>query len=154
MAAAAPLITLNDGNSIPAVGLGVLQVPPADTEQAVSAALRAGYRHIDTAAAYRNERETGRAIADSDVPRDQLYVVTKLPSSEHGYDGTRNAFRRASGRHRPRWVRLRPALNNLVDTQRHRDRGVGGAGRGAPLTHPAITTVAERTRHDTRPGVD
>ena len=50
-------VTLNDGNSIPAVGLGVFQVPPADTEQAVSAALHAGYRHIDTAAAYRNERE-------------------------------------------------------------------------------------------------
>jgi diketogulonate reductase-like aldo/keto reductase len=50
--------------------------PPADTEQAASLALRTGYRHIDTAAAYRNERETGRAIADSDVPRDQLYVVT------------------------------------------------------------------------------
>src|SRR5271168_2094484 len=54
-------VTLNDGNSIPAVGLGVFKVPPADTEQAVSAALRAGYRHIDTAAAYQNERETGRA---------------------------------------------------------------------------------------------
>jgi 2,5-diketo-D-gluconate reductase A len=66
------VVTLNDGNSIPVVGLGVFQVPPAETEKAVSAALRAGYRHIDTAAAYRNERETGRAIADSDVPRDQL----------------------------------------------------------------------------------
>src|SRR5262249_54155516 len=64
--------------------LGVFQVPPADTEQAVSAALRAGYRHIDTAAAYRSQRE--RAIADSDVPCDQLYVVTKLPNSDQGYD--------------------------------------------------------------------
>jgi diketogulonate reductase-like aldo/keto reductase len=63
--------------------LGVFQVAPADTEQAVGAALRAGYRHIDTAAAYRNERETGRAIADSGVPRDQLYVVTKLANSEN-----------------------------------------------------------------------
>ncbi len=53
------VVTLNDGNPIPTVGLGVFQVPPADTEQAVSAALRVGYRHIDTAAAYRNERETG-----------------------------------------------------------------------------------------------
>jgi diketogulonate reductase-like aldo/keto reductase len=63
--------TLNDGNPIPTVGLGVFQVPPADTGQAVGAALRAGYRHIDTAAAYRNEREVGRAIADSGVARDQ-----------------------------------------------------------------------------------
>jgi 2,5-diketo-D-gluconate reductase A len=68
------VVTLNDGNSIPAVGLGIFQVPPAETEQAIRAALRAGYRHIDTAAAYRNERETGRAIADSDVPRDQLFA--------------------------------------------------------------------------------
>ncbi|MGO9505954.1 MAG: aldo/keto reductase [Mycobacterium sp.] len=89
---AAPLMTLNDGYSIPAVGLGVFQVPPANTEQAVSAALRAGYRHIDTAAAYRNERETGRAIADSDVPRDQLYVVTKLWNADQGYDSTLAAF--------------------------------------------------------------
>ena len=85
-------MTLNDGHSIPAVGFGVFQVPPADTERAVSAALRAGYRHIDTAAAYRNERETGRAIADSDVPRDQLYVVTKLWNADQGYDSTLAAF--------------------------------------------------------------
>ncbi|WP_090601123.1 aldo/keto reductase [Mycobacterium lentiflavum] len=85
-------VMLNDGHAIPAVGFGVFQVPPAETEQAVRTALQAGYRHIDTAAAYRNERETGRAIADSDVPRDQLYVVTKLWNSEQGYDSTLTAF--------------------------------------------------------------
>jgi len=79
-------VRLNDGKSIPAVGLRVFQVPPADTEQAVSAALRAGYRHIDTAAAYRNERETGRAVANSGVLRDQLYVVTKLWNADQGPD--------------------------------------------------------------------
>jgi 2,5-diketo-D-gluconate reductase A len=144
MAAAAPLITLNDGNSISVAGLGVFRVPPADTEQAVSAALRAGYQHIDTAAACRNERETGRAIADSDVPRDQLYVVTKLPNSKHGYHSALKAFRHASGRHRPPWARLTPALNKFAVTQ----RGIAAVawaplGRGAPLTHPATTTVAE-----------
>src|ERR1700739_5078236 len=77
-------VTLNDGNPIPVVGLGVFQVPPADTERVVSAALRAGYRHIDTAAGYRNERPTGRAIADSAVARDQLYVVTKLWNADQG----------------------------------------------------------------------
>jgi len=85
-------VTLNDGNSIPVVGLGVFKVPPADTERAVSAALRAGYRHIDTAAAYRNERETGRAVAESGVPRDQLYVVTKLWNTDQGYASTLRAF--------------------------------------------------------------
>ncbi|WP_343599346.1 aldo/keto reductase [Mycobacterium sp.] len=89
---AAPLVTLNDGNAIPAVGFGVFLIPPADTEQAVSAALRAGYRHIDTAAAYRNERATGRAVAQSGVPRDELYVVTKLWNADQGYDSTQAAF--------------------------------------------------------------
>jgi 2,5-diketo-D-gluconate reductase A len=91
------VVMLNDGNSIPAVGLGVFQVCPADTEQAVGAALRAGYRHIDTAAAYRNEREVGRAVADSDVARDQLYVVTKLSNPDQGYDSTLVAFPYVSG---------------------------------------------------------
>ena len=85
-------MTLNDGHAIPAVGLGVFQVPPAETQQAVSSALRAGYRHIDTAAAYRNERDVGRAVAESDVPRDQLYVVTKLWNVDQGYDSTLAAF--------------------------------------------------------------
>jgi 2,5-diketo-D-gluconate reductase A len=88
----APLVTLNDGNSIPAVGFGVFKVPPADTERAVSAALQAGYRHIDTAAVYGNERETGRAVAASGVPRDELYLVTKLWNSEQGYESTLAAF--------------------------------------------------------------
>jgi 2,5-diketo-D-gluconate reductase A len=119
---AAPLVTLNDGNSIPAVGLGVFQIPPADTEQAVGAALRAGYRHIDTAAAYRNERETGRAVADSDVPRDQLYVVTKLANSDQGYDSTLRAFDASMDRLGLEYLDLylihwpQPALNKFVDT--------------------------------------
>lgn len=87
-----PSVALNDGNSIPALGFGVFKVPPADTEQAVSAALQAGYRHIDTAAVYGNERETGRAVAESGVPRDELYLVTKLWNSEQGYDSTLRAF--------------------------------------------------------------
>ncbi len=87
-----PSVTLNDGNCIPAVGFGVFQIPPADTEQAVGAALRSGYRHIDTAAAYGNERETGRAVAESGIPRDELYLVTKLWNADQGYDSTLTAF--------------------------------------------------------------
>jgi 2,5-diketo-D-gluconate reductase A len=118
----APLVTLNDGNPIPAVGLGVFQVPPAETEQAVKAALRAGYRHIDTAAAYRNERETGRAIADSDVPRDQLYVVTKLWNADQGYESTLRAFDASMDRLALDYLDLYlihwplPASNKFVDT--------------------------------------
>ncbi|CKH58365.1 aldo/keto reductase [Mycolicibacterium smegmatis] len=87
-----PRITLNDGNSIPQVGLGVWQTPAEDTERAVAAALQAGYRHIDTAAAYRNETETGRAIANSGVPREDIFLVTKLWNSDQGYDATLAAF--------------------------------------------------------------
>jgi 2,5-diketo-D-gluconate reductase A len=87
-----PSVQLNDGKSIPALGFGVFKVAPSDTEQAVSTALQAGYRHIDTAAVYGNERETGRAVAESGVPRDELYLVTKLWNSEQGYDSTLAAF--------------------------------------------------------------
>jgi 2,5-diketo-D-gluconate reductase A len=115
-------VTLNDGNSIPGVGFGVFQIPPEDTEQAVATALSAGYRHIDTAAAYRNERETGRAIADSNVPRDQLYVVTKLWNDQQGYDSTLKAFDASMGRLGLDYLDLylihwpKPAQNTFVDT--------------------------------------
>ncbi|WP_193043472.1 aldo/keto reductase [Mycolicibacterium baixiangningiae] len=94
----APLITLNDGNSIPQVGLGVWQTPPEDTERAVAAALAAGYRHVDTAAAYGNEEQTGRAIKDSGLDRSEVYLVTKLWNSEQGYDATLAAFDASVGR--------------------------------------------------------
>jgi 2,5-diketo-D-gluconate reductase A len=89
---AAPLVTLNDGNSMPQVGLGVWQTPPEDTERAVAAALRAGYRHVDTAAAYGNEVETGRGVAGSGLPREDVFLVTKLANADHGYDSTLAAF--------------------------------------------------------------
>lgn len=85
-------LTLNDGNSIPRMGFGVYQISPADTESAVASALDAGYRHIDTAALYGNEREVGRAITASAVPRDEVYVVTKLWNSDQGYDSALSAF--------------------------------------------------------------
>ncbi|AKN17677.1 2,5-didehydrogluconate reductase [Mycobacterium haemophilum DSM 44634] len=116
------LVTLNDGNSIPAVGLGVSRIAPADTEQAVGTALRTGYRHIDTAAIYHNEREIGRAIADSGIPRDQLYVVTKLWNTDHGYDSTLAAFDASMERLGFDYLDLylihwpQPALGKFIDT--------------------------------------
>ncbi|MGX9790750.1 aldo/keto reductase [Mycobacterium sp. MMS18-G62] len=92
---AAPLVTLNDGNSMPQVGLGVWQTPPEDTERAVATALDAGYRHIDTAAGYFNEREVGKAIknaAASGLPRGDVFVTTKLWNADQGYDSTLAAF--------------------------------------------------------------
>jgi 2,5-diketo-D-gluconate reductase A len=85
-------VLLNDGNSIPAIGLGVWQTPAAETEQAVAAALATGYRHIDTAAAYGNEAEVGRAIAGSAISREDVFIVTKLANAQHGHDKTLRAF--------------------------------------------------------------
>jgi 2,5-diketo-D-gluconate reductase A len=92
MSPQAPLITLNNGVPMPILGFGVHQIPPEQTEQAVTDALAAGYRHIDTAAAYVNEDAVGRAIAASGVPRDELFITTKLWVSDSGEDAAHRAF--------------------------------------------------------------
>jgi 2,5-diketo-D-gluconate reductase A len=87
-----PTITLNDDNVIPVVGLGVAELSEDDTERAVSAALEAGYRLIDTAAAYGNEAAVGRAVAASGIPRDQLFITTKVATQDQGYNSTKDAL--------------------------------------------------------------
>jgi diketogulonate reductase-like aldo/keto reductase len=87
-----PQITLNNGVEMPQLGFGVWQVPDGETEQTVSTALEAGYRSIDTAAVYGNERGTGKAIAAAGMSREQLFVTTKLWNADHGYDSTLRAF--------------------------------------------------------------
>jgi 2,5-diketo-D-gluconate reductase A len=87
-----PNVRLNDGTEIPQVGFGVFQVPPDETQRAVEDALAAGYRHIDTAAAYRNERGVAAGIAASGVPRAEIFITTKLWNSEQGFDSTIAAF--------------------------------------------------------------
>ena len=79
-----PQLTLNNGVQIPQLGFGVFQVPPEDTQRIVEDALEAGYRHIDTAAAYRNEAGVGAAIAASGIPREELFITTKLRNGEQG----------------------------------------------------------------------
>jgi diketogulonate reductase-like aldo/keto reductase len=85
-------LTLNNGIEIPALGLGVFQTPPDETREAVEAALDAGYRHIDTAAAYGNEREVGEALAASPVDRADVFVETKVWISDYGYEETLHSF--------------------------------------------------------------
>ncbi|MGH3908430.1 MAG: aldo/keto reductase [Pseudonocardiaceae bacterium] len=87
-----PTITLNNGQQIPQLGFGVFLVPPEETERAVSTALEVGYRSIDTAAAYRNEEGVGRAITSSGLPRDEVFVTTKLWNADHGYVEALRAF--------------------------------------------------------------
>ncbi|GAB3880832.1 aldo/keto reductase [Kibdelosporangium lantanae] len=87
-----PSIKLNNGVEMPQIGYGVFQVPQQETYDAVAEALRAGYRSIDTAAAYGNEEGVGRAIADSGIARDDLFVTTKLWNADQGYDEALRAF--------------------------------------------------------------
>lgn len=86
-------ITLNNGIKMPQLGFGVFQIPDGkDTEQAVNDALKVGYRSIDTAAAYFNEEAVGRAIAQSDIPRDEVFITTKLWVSDVSYEGAKRGF--------------------------------------------------------------
>lgn len=93
-----PLLTLNNGVRMPAIGLGVFQTPPDETAAAVEAALATGYRHIDTAAAYGNEREVGEAIRGSGVDRSEVFIETKIWISDFGYDATLHAFDKSAGK--------------------------------------------------------
>ncbi|MEW2275418.1 aldo/keto reductase [Streptomyces griseofuscus] len=87
-----PAVTLGDGVEIPQLGFGVFQVPDDETTAAVTAALETGYRSIDTAAIYGNEKGVGRALAASGLPREDLFVTTKVWNADQGYDATLRAF--------------------------------------------------------------
>ena len=86
-----PEVELRDGVTVPQLGFGVFLVPPAETEQVVAQALESGYRHIDTAAGYRNEAEVGSAVRSSSVDRSAIFVTTKCFNSDHGYDAATRA---------------------------------------------------------------
>src|SRR5437660_12755197 len=92
---AVPYVDLNDGHRIPQLGFGVFQVPPEDPADSVLHALRAGYRSIDTAAAYGNESGVREALERSGLRRDELYITTKLRNGDHGRDRTLRAFERS-----------------------------------------------------------
>ncbi|MPV48671.1 aldo/keto reductase [Pseudactinotalea sp. HY160] len=87
-----PLVSLNDGTAIPQLGFGVWQVPDDQAQVAVEEALRVGYRHIDTAAAYANESGVGRALATSGLARDDVYITTKLWNADQGYHSALDAY--------------------------------------------------------------
>jgi len=91
-------ITLNNGLTMPAIGLGVFQTPPAQTTDAVATAIEVGYRHIDTAAAYGNEREVGEGIRRSGVERADVFIETKVWISDYGYDETLHAFDKSAAK--------------------------------------------------------
>jgi 2,5-diketo-D-gluconate reductase A len=88
-----PSVRLNDGEKIPQLGFGVFQVPPKDTAEAATLALQAGYRHIDTAAAYGNEAGVGQAVHAAGLERDEVYITTKCFNDDQGYDQAKRALR-------------------------------------------------------------
>src|SRR3954468_21548606 len=96
--ATTPALTLNNGVTLPALGLGVFQTHPDETRAAVAAALEAGYRHIDTAAAYGNEKQVGEALVSSGVDRSEVFVETKIWISDYGYDETLHGFEKSAAK--------------------------------------------------------
>ena len=98
MTGRSPRITLNNGVEMPAIGLGVFQNPPEQTVGAVQSAIAAGYRLIDTAAAYGNEREVGEGIRRSGIDRSEVFIETKVWISDYGYDATMHAFDKSAGK--------------------------------------------------------
>jgi len=119
-----PSIALRDGEQIPQLGFGVFLVPPRETAEAVTAALLAGYRHIDTAAAYRNEAAVGEAIHAAGLERSDVFVTTKCWNDDQGYEEAKHALRDSLHRLEMTHVDLylihwpAPALDKYVDTWR------------------------------------
>ena len=124
MAPSVPTVTLHDDIAMPQIGLGVYQVPLEETAETVQHALEAGYRSIDTASLYRNERGVGDAITASGIPREELFVTTKVWNTDQGYDQTLAAFERSLSELQLDYVDLylihwpAPARGLYVDTWR------------------------------------
>jgi hypothetical protein len=98
MTSTSPLLTLNNGVQIPAIGLGVFQSPPEQTVTAVRSAIAQGYRLVDTAASYANERQVGEGVRQSGISRDDMFIETKVWISDYGYEATLDAFDKSAGK--------------------------------------------------------
>jgi 2,5-diketo-D-gluconate reductase A len=117
-----PNITLADGVEIPQLGFGVFQIPPEDTAEVTFQAFEAGYRHIDTAAAYHNEAAVGQAIRSAGLARDEVFITTKCPNDDHGFDQATRALKASLERLEMEYVDLYlihwpvPAHDRYVET--------------------------------------
>jgi 2,5-diketo-D-gluconate reductase A len=157
-----PIVTLHDGARIPQLGFGVFQVPPEDTRRVVEEALAVGYRHIDTAAAYRNEKGVGAAIAAAELPREDVFVTTKLWNAEQGFDSTLSAFDASLKRLGLDYVDLYlihwpvPSADRFVDTWRAFERiHAEGGARTIGVSNFRVEDLERLEREtETRPTVN
>ena len=150
-----PTLTLNNGVEMPVLGFGVFQTPPEETIGAVEAALAVGYRHIDTAAAYGNEREVGEGIRRSGLDRSDVFIETKVWISDYGYDETLHAFEKSAAKlgveqidllipHQPlpsefaRTIAAYKALETLLS----RGQGAGDRRQQLPPRVPRVAACA------------
>jgi diketogulonate reductase-like aldo/keto reductase len=101
-----PTITLSDGNVIPQLGFGVFQIPPEGTAEATVRAFQAGYRHIDTAAAYGNEAEVGQAVHAAGLDRSEVFITTKCFNDDHGHEQAKRALKTSLGQLEMEYVDL------------------------------------------------
>jgi 2,5-diketo-D-gluconate reductase A len=157
-----PSIPLNNGGAIPQFGFGVFQVRPGETAEVVGAAFEAGYRHIDTAQMYRNEEGVGRALADSGLPREEVFITTKLNNDRHGHDEAGRALDESLQRLGTDYVDLylihwpRPRADRYVETWKGFEKLlVDGRARAIGVSNFTVrhlTRLAEET--DTVPAVN
>ena len=151
MAREVPDVALNNGVEMPSIGLGVFQTPPDETRSAVAAALDTGYRHIDTAAAYGNEREVGEAVRASKGGRAAVFLETKIWISDYGYDQTLHAFDKSAGKLGVDQIDLLPRgrarqhpgrsehrQDRRVPLQESRSGHAALAPAGGPSGHPEV----------------
>jgi 2,5-diketo-D-gluconate reductase A len=157
-----PSIPLNNGGAIPQFGFGVFQVRPGETAEVVGAAFEAGYRHIDTAQMYRNEEGVGRALADSGLPREEVFITTKLNNDRHGHDEACRALDESLRRLGTDYVDLylihwpRPRADRYVETWKGFEKLLAdGRARAIGVSNFTVrhlTRLAEET--DTVPAVN
>ncbi|MET4157482.1 aldo/keto reductase [Agromyces sp. PvR057] len=149
-----PRVQLNDGFSIPQLGFGVFKVDPGETERIVSDALEVGYRHLDTARIYGNEEGVGRAIAASGIPREELFITTKLWNDDQGTESVRTAFEQSRERLGLEYLDLylihwpTPARDRYVETwkafeQLRETDGLRSIGVSNFLAHHLERLIAE-----------
>ena len=135
--------TLNNGVQIPVLGFGVFQIPPAKTAQAVAEAIKAGYRHIDTAQAYANEGEVGQGVKQSGVPRGELFITSKIWVENYGYEAAKASLERSLSRLDCGYIDLM-LLHQALQRHLRRLARAGGISGGAriirqhgPPAHPS-----------------